>query len=76
MGAGSAFQGTLSDLSVDVLCELILPLLSVEDIIRLSCISRKMRVICLEEPLWMTLCLKNVKGNLAFKVSEQKQQQT
>ena len=66
--------GVFSGLPVDLLCELLLPMLSVKDVINLSCTSKAMRVICLEEPLWMSLCLANVKGNLTFKVRIDKDQ--
>ena len=68
MKSAADHLGVLSEVPVDILCELLLPMLSVKDVIYLSCTSKAMRVICLEEPLWMNLCLANVKGNLTLKV--------
>ncbi|XP_068641349.1 lysine-specific demethylase JMJ21 [Aristolochia californica] len=61
----------LGDLRVlpDELLSAILEYLSARDVARLSCVSSVMYILCNEEPLWMTLCLKSVGGLLEYKSS-------
>jgi hypothetical protein len=61
--------GLLGTLPVGpVLCDIVLPALSIQDIIRLSCTCKTMRVICAEDPMWMQICLANVRGAITFQV--------
>ncbi|KAL3504772.1 hypothetical protein ACH5RR_034613 [Cinchona calisaya] len=50
----------------------ILTYLSPQDVGRLSCVSSVMYIFCNEEPLWMTLSLKNVNRQLEYKGSWKK----
>ncbi|KAG9451442.1 hypothetical protein H6P81_011407 [Aristolochia fimbriata] len=61
----------LGDLRVlpDELISVILEYLTARDVARLSCVSSVMYVLCNEEPLWMSLCLKNAGGLLQYKSS-------
>nr|XP_027092184.1 F-box protein At1g78280-like [Coffea arabica] len=60
--------GDLRFLPDETLCA-ILTYLSPHDIGRLSCVSSVMYIFCNEEPLWTTLCLKNVNRQLEYKGS-------
>ena len=44
-------------------------MLDLEDVVRVSCTSRLLRVFCCEEPLWLGLCLRAQRGPVVFKVS-------
>lgn len=50
----------------------ILASLGVRDVSRLACVSSVMYILCNEEPLWMSLCLNNVKDHLQYKGSWKK----
>ncbi|KAL3514196.1 hypothetical protein ACH5RR_026913 [Cinchona calisaya] len=60
--------GDLRHLPDETLCS-ILTYLSPHDVGRLSCVSSVMCIFCNEDPLWMTLCLKNVNRQLEYKGS-------
>ncbi|KAK9165748.1 hypothetical protein Scep_000939 [Stephania cephalantha] len=61
--------GELRALPDDLICA-ILESLSPRDVSRLACASSVMYIFCNEEPLWMTLCLKNhCGGQLEYKGS-------
>ncbi|KAK9757623.1 hypothetical protein RND81_01G174600 [Saponaria officinalis] len=64
--------GALGDMRVipdEIICDII-SVLSPRDVARLSCVSRYvMYIFCNEEPLWMSLCLNNVKGLFEYKGS-------
>lgn len=61
----------LGDLSVlpDHLISYITFCLELEDVVRLACTSRLLRVFATEEPLWLGLCLRAQDGPIQFKVS-------
>ncbi|XP_052202408.1 lysine-specific demethylase JMJ21 [Diospyros lotus] len=64
----------LGDLRVfpdEIICA-ILTNLTPRDVARLSCVSSVMYILCNEEPLWMSLCLNNVNGQLQYKGSWKK----
>ncbi|XP_057974918.1 lysine-specific demethylase JMJ21 isoform X2 [Malania oleifera] len=63
--------GDLRDLPDELIC-FILGHLSSRDVARLSCVSSVMYILCNEEPLWMSLCVNNVKGQLQYKGSWKK----
>jgi hypothetical protein len=42
----------------------ILSILAVKDVVSMSCTSKSMHVLCMEEPLWMVLCLRDCNGLL------------
>ncbi|KAL5705165.1 Lysine-specific demethylase jmj21 [Ranunculus cassubicifolius] len=67
-----AALGDFKFLHDELICGSILELLSPRDIARLSCASSVMYILCNEEPLWMTLCLKSTKGQLEYKGSWKK----
>lgn len=53
----------------DYLLNLILLHLETEDdLARLACTSRVLRVLCYEEPLWIWFCFKNHDGRISFQV--------
>ncbi|KAI4388722.1 hypothetical protein MLD38_001027 [Melastoma candidum] len=60
--------GDLRVLPDQVICS-ILENLSPRDVCRLSCVSSVMYILCNEEPLWMSLCLKCANGLLQYKGS-------
>ncbi|GAV83265.1 LOW QUALITY PROTEIN: F-box domain-containing protein/Cupin_8 domain-containing protein, partial [Cephalotus follicularis] len=60
--------GNLRVLS-DELISYILEYLTLRDVASLSCVSSVMYILCNEEPLWMSLCLKKVNGPLQYKGS-------
>ena len=57
--------GDLGVLPDETLCS-ILESLSPRDVARLACVSSVMYVLCNEEPLWMSLCLKGASGLLQY----------
>ncbi|OUZ99609.1 F-box domain [Macleaya cordata] len=64
----------LGDLRVipdELICS-ILDSLTPRDVARLSCVSSVMYILCNEEPLWMTLCLKDARGQFQYKGSWKK----
>ncbi|KAI4307418.1 hypothetical protein L6164_030610 [Bauhinia variegata] len=63
--------GDLRVLPDEILCG-IFELLSPRDVARLACVSSVMYILCNEEPLWMSLCLKGVSGLLQYKGSWKK----
>ncbi|KAK6940180.1 F-box domain [Dillenia turbinata] len=63
--------GDLKVLPDELICA-ILENLTCRDIARLACVSSVMFIFCNEEPLWMTLCLKNAGGQLQYKGSWKK----
>ncbi|XP_010535386.1 PREDICTED: F-box protein At1g78280 isoform X2 [Tarenaya hassleriana] len=60
--------GGLHVLPDETIC-FILEYLSPRDIARLACASSVMYILCNEEPLWLSLCLKRAKGPLQCKGS-------
>lgn len=60
----------LGDMAVlhDYLISYITFLLDLEDVVRLFCCSRLLRVFACEEPLWLGLCLKQQDGVVQYKV--------
>ncbi|KAK4274126.1 hypothetical protein QN277_017404 [Acacia crassicarpa] len=63
--------GDLRVLPDEILCA-ILEELTPRDVARLACVSSVMYILCYEEPLWMTLCLKGASGLLQYKSSWKK----
>lgn len=63
--------GNLRVLPDEVICEIISSL-SPPDVARLSCVSSVMYIFCNEEPLWMSLCLKEGSALLEYKGSWKK----
>ncbi|PSR99866.1 F-box protein [Actinidia chinensis var. chinensis] len=57
--------GDLRVLPDEILCA-VLVYLTPRDVARLSCVSSVMYIICNEEPLWMSLCLSNLNGQLKY----------
>lgn len=51
----------------DHLLSYIMYLLDVEDMVRVSCVSRLLRVLGCEEPLWLALSLKLQNGLVEYK---------
>ncbi|KAF6170322.1 hypothetical protein GIB67_043012 [Kingdonia uniflora] len=60
--------GELRVLPDELICS-IMETLSPNDIARLSCVSSVMYLLCNEEPLWMTLCLRSATGPLEYRGS-------
>ncbi|KAG8632916.1 hypothetical protein MANES_18G065400v8 [Manihot esculenta] len=63
--------GYLNVLPDELVCA-ILEYLTPRDVARLSCVSSVMYILCNEEPLWMSLCLKRVDGPLQYEGSWKK----
>ncbi|XP_073022149.1 lysine-specific demethylase JMJ21 [Primulina eburnea] len=63
--------GDLCVLPDEILCS-ILANLTPRDVSRLSCVSSVMYILCSEEPLWMSLCLRIVNRQLEYKGSWKK----
>ncbi|KZV56304.1 F-box protein [Dorcoceras hygrometricum] len=63
--------GDLRVLPDEILCA-ILANLTPCDVARLSCVSSVMYILCNEEPLWLTLCLRVVNRQLEYKGSWKK----
>ncbi|CAL5385904.1 unnamed protein product [Camellia sinensis] len=63
--------GDLRVLPDEILCAMLV-YLTPRDVARLSCVSSVMYILCNEEPLWMSLCLDNVNGQLQYKGSWKK----
>ncbi|KAK4747488.1 hypothetical protein SAY87_014074 [Trapa incisa] len=63
--------GELRVLPDEVICS-ILENLSPRDVARLSCVSSVMYILCNEEPLWMSLCVKKANGQLRYRGSWKK----
>ncbi|XP_061353382.1 lysine-specific demethylase JMJ21 isoform X2 [Gastrolobium bilobum] len=63
--------GDLRVLHDEILCT-ILERLTPRDVARVACVSSVMYILCNEEPLWMSLCLKEVSGLLQYKGSWKK----
>ncbi|XP_027364189.1 F-box protein At1g78280 isoform X2 [Abrus precatorius] len=63
--------GDLRALPDEILCA-ILERLTPRDAARLACVSSVMYILCNEEPLWMSLCLKGASGLLQYKDSWKK----
>lgn len=63
--------GDLRVLPDEILCS-IFTFLPPHDVGRLSCVSSVMYIFCNEEPLWMSLCLKNVNRPLQYRGSWKK----
>ncbi|KAG7587480.1 F-box-like domain superfamily [Arabidopsis thaliana x Arabidopsis arenosa] len=63
--------GSLSVLPDETICAL-LEYLAPRDIANLACVSSVMYILCNEEPLWMSLCLRRAKGPLEYKGSWKK----
>ncbi|CAN8233943.1 unnamed protein product [Cochlearia groenlandica] len=60
--------GNLSILPDETICVL-LENLTPRDIAHVACVSSVMYILCNEEPLWMSLCLRRAKGPLDYKGS-------
>lgn len=63
--------GDLSVLPDETVCA-ILEYLTPRDVARFACVSSVMYILCNEEPLWMSLCLKSLNGPLQYKGSWKK----
>ncbi|RZC87778.1 hypothetical protein C5167_028230 [Papaver somniferum] len=63
--------GELRVMPDEIICS-ILEYLSPNDVVRISCVSSVLYILCNEEPLWMTLCLKEARGQLEYKDSWKK----
>ncbi|XP_030947080.1 F-box protein At1g78280 isoform X1 [Quercus lobata] len=63
--------GDLSVLPDETVC-VILEYLTPRDVARFACVSSVMYILCNEEPLWMSLCLKSLNGPLQYKGSWKK----
>ncbi|KFK42213.1 hypothetical protein AALP_AA2G226200 [Arabis alpina] len=63
--------GDLSVLPDETICFL-LEFLAPRDVANLACVSSVTYILCNEEPLWMSLCLKSAKGPLEYKGSWKK----
>ncbi|KAG5048728.1 F-box protein [Glycine soja] len=63
--------GHLRVLPDEILCS-ILERLTTRDAARVACVSSVMYILCNEDPLWMSLCLKGASGLLQFKASWKK----
>ncbi|PKI75408.1 hypothetical protein CRG98_004197 [Punica granatum] len=63
--------GELTVLPDEIICS-ILENLAPRDVGRLSCVSSVMYILCNEEPLWMSVCLKLAHGELRYRGSWKK----
>ncbi|XAR62141.1 hypothetical protein NMG60_11016777 [Bertholletia excelsa] len=63
--------GDLRVLPDEIICAILVNL-TPRDVARLSCVSSVMYILCNEEPLWMSLCLSNVNGQLQYQGSWKK----
>ncbi|GKV33666.1 hypothetical protein SLEP1_g42142 [Rubroshorea leprosula] len=63
--------GDLKVLPDELICA-ILECLTPRDVARLACVSSVMYILCNEEPLWMSLCLRKVNGQLEYRGSWKK----
>ncbi|GLT56427.1 hypothetical protein SLA2020_294690 [Shorea laevis] len=63
--------GHLKVLPDELICA-ILDCLTPRDVARLACVSSVMYILCNEEPLWMSLCLRKVNGQLEYRGSWKK----